>query len=69
MSDVALMALLTYADVAKSLRCCVKHVRDAYVRTGKLKAVRLGTRSVRFRPEDVCELVEHLMQAQAKSDR
>ena len=52
--------LMTYNDVANLLKCCVKHVRDKYVKTGMLKVVHLGSRAVRFRHEDVQDLVNRL---------
>ena len=61
MNEIASPDLLTYLDVARRLGCCVKHVRDAFVKTGKLKAVHLGPRAVRFRPQDVDQLVGRLM--------
>jgi hypothetical protein len=44
--------LWTYQQVAARIQCCVRKVRDDYVKLGLLKCVRLG-RSVRFRPSDV----------------
>lgn len=52
-------SLFTYQDVAERLRCCVKHVRDEYVKTGLLPVVAVG-RLVRFRPEDVRKLIDRL---------
>lgn len=54
------VGLLSYDDVARWLKCCVKHVRDAYVKTGMLKVVRIG-RHVRFRAQDVEALIVRLM--------
>lgn len=54
-------ALLNYEDVARLLGgCCVKHVRDRYVKTDMLPVVRVG-RLVRFRLEDVQRLIRRLM--------
>lgn len=58
-SDASVEPLLTYRQVAEVLRCCVRHVRDAYVKTGKLVAIRVG-RLVRFRREDVDDLIRRL---------
>ena len=51
--------LWTYAQVAVRVKCCARKLRDDYVKTGVLKAVRLG-RSVRFRPRDVEEFIRRL---------
>lgn len=53
------MRLWSYQDVARCLGCCVKHVRDAYVKTGLLKSVLVG-RLVRFLPSDVEDLIRGL---------
>jgi hypothetical protein len=52
--------LLTYVEVAAILNCCVKHLRDAYVKTGMLTFVPLGKRAKRFRVEDVQALIDRL---------
>ena len=65
MSEKDASRLLKYQDVADRLGCCTKHVRECYVNTGKLAAVRLGKRAVRFRDQDVTALVEALMAPQA----
>jgi hypothetical protein len=52
-------ALLTYLDVACRLKCCVRKVRDSYVKTGLLRVVHVG-RNVRFTEEDYATLVQKL---------
>ena len=34
--------ILTYNEVAARLKCCTKHVRNEYVKTGRLPVVRLA---------------------------
>lgn len=55
--------LLTYADVASSLRLSVSGVRKL-VATRKLLCVRMWHRTVRFRPADV----ERALSARLRSD-
>jgi excisionase family DNA binding protein len=52
-------SLLTYDEVKERLKCCVRKIRDDYVKTGMLRAVPLG-RLVRFRPADVDAFVRKL---------
>ena len=51
--------LWTYKEVAAFFRCCVKHVRDAFVKTGLLRVIHDG-RNVRFDPADVRALAVKL---------
>jgi excisionase family DNA binding protein len=49
--------LLTYDDVAKLLRMTGRNVSNL-VKAGRLAAVKLGPRSVRFDPADVRRFIE-----------
>ncbi len=50
------VALLTYVEAARRLKCCVKTVRK-YVKAGALRVVRFG-RSVRITEHDLAEFIE-----------
>ena len=52
-----LPVLLDYPAVAKLLGLCVRQVANL-VKAGRLRAVRLGPRSVRFDPADVRRFVD-----------
>ena len=52
-------ALLTYKEVASRLKCCVRKIRDDYVKPGHLRTVRLG-HLVRFQPGDVDDFIRSL---------
>lgn len=49
--------LLTYQDVADRLKCSVSQVRS-YRRSGKLKPVKFGRQTVRFKESDVEKLIK-----------
>jgi hypothetical protein len=60
--------LWTYAQVADRIKCCIRKVRDDYVKTGKLPVVPLGPRSPRFRPADVEGLIRQLSNRKDRGD-
>ena len=56
-ATVPMLELLTYDDVAKLLRMTGRNVSNL-VKAGRLPAVKLGPRSVRFDPADVRRFIE-----------